>query len=135
MKTDYSNGSVSPSEASRILHSASLSGDGLSLRLDGTKPTTGYIVGVEGLDLCLHKNINAAEIVRVWAMLVVGRVKARHKPLEARRAILDVWCDEEYVHYDMSMLVEDRQRAVRYGKANGQSAIWDIAEAEEIPLN
>lgn len=95
---------------------------GATVTLDGTQPTTGYVLA-DGKTGALIDPIGIHG-VRTWV----------------RDAVLDgatafgVWTDSEsgQVWYDRVEVVADRRHALELGAARGEIAIWDIAANDEI---
>ena len=126
---------ASVKELAQRLHTAATEEKGLSLRIDGSEPTKGYAIGVEGFCMTLDMDLNhdvplLAETWAKWAIDMLG-FAWKCKP----GAVLGVWCDDGFVYYDVSAIIEDRDAAISLGQKYHQKAIWDVAGGEEIRLS
>ena len=113
----------------RLLYNAVAKGEGLSLRLDGSEPTKGYVVGMASYEMRLRGN--AYDLVRAW----VKRTREQIGYITSVDLVLGAWIDGDHIYFDVSEIILDRTNAIDFGHANGQLAIYDIAAGETIRLD
>ena len=125
-------------EIGRRLHEFSSKGEGLSVRLDGSLPETGYAVGIPGYEMRLRKSANNDNLVATWAMWAIRQITdSCHGGDTVRRIeqiVLGVWIDDDHIYYDVSRVFPNRIDARRFGDLWNQIAIWNLDKGEEIRL-
>jgi len=122
---------LSPSVASDIIRFTQEWG-GLSINMvDGSMPTTGYMVAKPP---SLGKIVDAVDFNDpVKGPKILSDYMKRHKnDLGNGKNYLGTWLNEGKVYLDVSENIQSKSKATRIGRERNQKAIWDVANLSEI---
>lgn len=125
--------SVSPEVAASVLDRVRENG-GLSVNmLDGSEPTSGYMVAKGGTKGAILDADEFYDPVKGPAALSAF-VKQYRSDLGTGKSYLGLWHNTEdgKVYLDVSDNIMDRSRAVSAGRRRNQISIWDVANFAEI---
>ena len=122
---------LSPSVASDIVRFTQEWG-GLSINMvDGSMPTTGYMVAKPP---SFGKIVDAVDFNDpVKGPKILSSYMKRHKnDLGNGKNYLGTWLNEGKVYLDVSENIQSKSKATRIGRERNQKAIWDVANLSEI---
>jgi hypothetical protein len=89
-------------------------------------PTDGYIASRMGAQVIIPlSEFNPMDIIRYVSEQVVSL---------SMGSFLGAWIDDDKVYLDVSTHFHYPEHAIRYGFANNQIAVWDVAGKREIRL-
>lgn len=124
---------VSAEVATSILHRVRENG-GLSVKmLDGSEPTTGYMVAKGGTNGDIVDAEDFYDPVK-GPRILSSFLKTYRKELTSGGSYLGLWHNTEdgKVYLDLSDNILDRNEAIAAGSRRNQISIWDVANFEEI---
>lgn len=104
---------------------------GYTTDLDGNKPDTGYMVGLEGFESTMPINRSIDDGIAFIDAFIFTNKEELNKP----NRYLGTWINEGIIYIDISVNINLRKLAVTLGIKNNQIAIWDLSTKEEIIIN
>jgi predicted methyltransferase len=118
---------VTPSE---LINRVSKEG-GFSIRIGaGVAPTKGYMVSTyKDRELIIDLKDRNQAINSIFKYL-----KENSSLLKKKGHFLGGWMDEGQLYLDVSRNVMSQSKAVSLAEENGQLAIWDVKNSQEIPV-
>jgi len=122
---------LSPSVASDIVRFTQEWG-GLSINMvDGSMPTTGYMVAKPPSFGKIVDEVDFNDPVK--GPKILSAYMKRHKnDLGNGKNYLGTWLNEGKVYLDVSENIQSKSKATRIGRERNQKAIWDVANLSEI---
>lgn len=103
-------------------------GGSYSLNTGNTNPNKGYMVSIEGCEE-IHKDFPTDESIREYIL-------THSEQLAMDDKYFGIWYNEkkEQWYLDVSINMDDYEKARLFGSINKQIAIWDCANGKEIKL-
>lgn len=105
-------------------------GEGFTVQEDtGVTPTTGYVVATPGEDRISADQFGPDNVARFRKRRAADLAKPDH--------YLGAWYDTETntIALDVSVVLDDMNAAMDYGRSSNQDAIWDLNTNQEIRLD
>ena len=111
-----------------IIEAKANGGGSYSLNTGKTNPNKGYMVSIEGCEE-IHKEIPTDESIREYIL-------THSEQLAMDNKYLGIWYNDKKQQWylDVSINIDDRDKARLFGSINKQEAIWDCANGKEIKL-
>ena len=122
---------LSPSVASDIVRFTQEWG-GLSINMvDGSMPTTGYMVAKPPEFSRIVDEVDFSNPVK-GPRILSDYMKTHKNDLGNGKNYLGTWLNDSKVYLDVSENIQELFEAIRRGRERNQKAIWDVANLSEI---
>ena len=127
----WAGGRVSPEVASKIFQFTREWG-GLTISMvDGSMPTTGYVIAKPPEFGKVVKELDFFDSVK--GPKILSQYMREHKTdLATGKNYLGTWVKEGKVFLDVSENIQSKSKATRLGRERDQKAIWDVVNQVEI---
>lgn len=129
---NWARGGLDIGVAESILADVKAQG-GLSVSMiDGSKPTSGYMVAIGGATGSIASADDFFDSEK--GPQILGDYFKEHKTVLSSGNYLGLWHNENdgNVYLDLSQNVQNRSEATRLGRERDQISIWDVVKEEEI---
>lgn len=111
----------------KMFRNNTLNNGGCSMSINGTIPTTGYMVGIAGNELILNKSDFNIKNIRAY-------VSDKFEKLVEPNMFIGSWENDEKIYLDTSLNVSNKEEAMKIASELGELAIFDIEHNESIYL-
>jgi len=99
-----------------------LSNGGISIGHDGASPKSGYMVSLQGSELIVPVSEASVEVIEKFRASV------------PEGDFFGAWVYDDKIFLDVSVNVQDKKMAMRFGVANNQMSIYDVSKGKSIFL-
>ena len=106
----------------KLIAERTLENGGCTMSIDGCEPLTGFAVGTGGIVVPLSQF--SEEVVERFSQSIGERVLING---ERFGAYIGTWVDNGMVYLDRTVIIHDKDAALKTGLALKQQAIYDIS--------
>lgn len=111
----------------QILINKARENGGISVNSQNEKPKSGYMVSLLGYEKVIKLRKLTASQIRLY-------LKYNARYMNSKNMFFGIWIDNKSVYLDISINIQDRDRAIKAGIINRQKAIYDVTNQSVIKL-
>lgn len=122
---------IDPWDVATIVVKKLLTDGGFTYSIGNGFVTNGWAVSLKGHEYKYLNPVYAIDNVGVVSKYLHDKAKVL---VNTEGSCIGGWAHEGYVYLDVSVVVKDKEAAIKLGKENEQLAIYDLNKKEEIRI-